>query len=69
MLLRLKVWKHWNKKCVNSKMYKILVLLGVKHSPSFCCSYIYAKHRLNHSESLSDILEARVIAIENIKGE
>lgn len=60
MLLRLKVWKHWNKKCVNSKMYKILVLLGVKYSPSFCSSYIYAKHRLDHAEAkviLDELIE------------
>ena len=69
MLLRLKVWKHWNKKCVNSKMYKLLVLLGVIQSPSFYNSYIYAKHCLDHADSLSDILEARMIAIKGIKGE
>ena len=51
MLLRLKVWKHWNKKCVNCKLYKFLVLLGIKHSPSFHCNYMTAKHKVEHNES------------------
>lgn len=67
MLLRLKVWKHWNKKCVNGKLYKFLVLLGVRRSPSFYCYYMSAKHNVKHGESLSDILHPRIIIIENIE--
>ncbi len=69
MLLRLKVWKHWNKKCVNGKLYKFLVLLGIKHSPSFYCKYMAAKHKVEHNESLSDILQSRIIALEDIEEE
>lgn len=69
MLLRLKVWKHWNKKCVNSKLYKFLVLLGIMHSPSFYCNYMAAKHKVEHDESLSDILQSRIITIEDIEEE
>lgn len=69
MLLRLKVWKHWNKKCVNSKLYKFLVLLGIMHSPSFYCNYMVAKHKVEHDESLSDILQSRIITIEDIEEE
>lgn len=57
MLLRLKVWKHWNKKCINSKLYKFLVLLGIMHSPTFYCNYMAAKYKVEHGESLSDIEE------------
>lgn len=69
MLLRLKVWKHWNKKCINSKLYKFLVLLGVRRSPSFYCYYMAAKHKVGHGESLSDIPQSRIIAIGDIEEE
>ena len=69
MLLRLKVWKHWNKKCINGKLYKFLVLLGVRRSPSFYCYYMAAKHKVKHGESLSDILQSRITTIENIEEE
>ena len=67
MLLRLKVWKHWNKKYVNGKLYKFLVLLGIKRSPSFHCNYMAAKYKVEHNESLSDILQSRIIAVEDIE--
>lgn len=67
MLLRLKVWKHWNKKCINGKLYKFLVLLGIMHSPSFYCIYVWAKYKVEHDESLSDIRQSRIITIENIE--
>lgn len=67
MLLRLKVWKHWNKKCVNGKLYKFLVLLGIKRYPSFHCNYMAAKYKVEHNESLSDILQSRIIAVEDIE--
>lgn len=67
MLLRLKVWKHWNKKCVNGKLYKFLVLLGIKRSLSFHCNYMAAKYKVEHNESLSDILQSRIIAVEDIE--
>lgn len=67
MLLRLKVWKHWNKKCINSKLYKFLVLLGVRRSPSFYCNFMAAKYKVEHDESLSDIRQLRIITIENIE--
>lgn len=67
MLLRLKVCKRWNKKCVNGKLYKFLVLLGIMHSPSFYCNYMAAKHKVEHDESLSDILQSRIITIEDIE--
>lgn len=67
MLLRLKVWKHWNKKCVNGKLYKFLVLLGIKRSPSFHCNYMAAKYKVEHNEILSDILQSRIIAVEDIE--
>lgn len=69
MLLRLKVWKHWNKKCINSKLYKFLVLLGVRRSPTFYCNYVWAKYKAEHGESLSDILQSRIIAVEDIEEE
>lgn len=69
MLLRLKVWKHWNKKCINGKLYKFLVLLGVRRSPSFYCYYMAAKHKVKYGESLSDILHPRIIPIEDIEEE
>lgn len=69
MLLRLKVWKHWNKQCINSKLYKFLVLLGIRHSPSFYCNYVWAKYKAEHGESLSDISQSRIIAIEDIEEE
>ena len=69
MLLRLKVWKHWNKKCVNGKLYKFLVLLGVRRSPSFYCNYMAAKYKVEHNKSLSDILQSRIIAVEDIEEE
>ena len=69
MLLRLKVWKHWNKKCVNGKLYKFLVLLGITHSPSFHYNYMTARHKVEHNESLSDILQSRIIAVEDIEEE
>lgn len=69
MLLRLKVWKHWNKKCVNGKLYKFLVLLGIVHSPTFYCNYMAAKCKVEHGESLSDILQSRIITIEDIEEE
>lgn len=67
MLLRLKVWKHWNKKCINGKLYKFLVLLGIMHSPSFYCIYVWAKYKVKHGESLSDVLHPRIITIEDIE--
>lgn len=69
MLLRLKVWKHWNKKCVNGKLYKFLVLMGIRYSPSFYCNYMAAKHKVEHDENLSDILQSRIITIEDIEEE
>lgn len=28
-------WKRWEKDCLNNKPYKIMVLLGLRNSPSF----------------------------------
>ena len=39
MFFRFKVWIKWSKKCINGRLYKILVLLGLRHSPSFTKNY------------------------------
>ncbi len=39
MFFRFKVWRKWSKKCINDRWYKILVLLGLRHSPSFTKNY------------------------------
>ena len=28
-------WKDWQKRCINSRFYKFLVLIGLVHSPTF----------------------------------
>jgi hypothetical protein len=33
--LRFKVWKDWYKRCLNGRVCKIMVLLGLQHSPTF----------------------------------
>lgn len=35
MKLRFNVWKDWYKRCLNGRAYKIMVLLGLRHSPTF----------------------------------
>ena len=50
MKLRFKVWKDWYKRCLDGRVYKIMVLLGLQHSPTFelnlkmaRCGKIFAK--------------------------
>lgn len=43
MRLRIKVWKDWYKHCTNGRVYKILVLFGLVHSPSFEVNFAVAK--------------------------
>lgn len=35
MIKHIKVWNKWRKKSLNSKIYKLLVLLGISRSPTF----------------------------------
>ncbi len=35
MKLRFNVWKDWYKRCLNGRAYKIMVLFGLRHSPTF----------------------------------
>ena len=35
MVQNYKKWKDWQKRCINSRFYKFLVLIGFVHSPSF----------------------------------
>lgn len=35
MKLRFNVWKDWYKGCLNGRAYKIMVLLGLRHSSTF----------------------------------
>ena len=32
---RFKLWNHWRKRSLDGKMYKVLVLFGISHSPTF----------------------------------
>lgn len=32
---RIKMWKIWNKHCMNRPFYKFLVLIGLVNSPTF----------------------------------
>lgn len=41
--LRFKVWKDWYKKCMNGRVYKFLVLFGLRKSPTFEMNYAVAK--------------------------
>lgn len=34
MKLRFNVWKDWYKRCLDGRVYKIMVLLGLRHSPN-----------------------------------
>ena len=43
--LRFKVWKDWYKKCVNGRGYKILVLFGLRKSPTFDQLYWFEKYK------------------------
>lgn len=39
IILHLKVWNHWRKHSLNSKLYKFLVLIGWTKSPTMLYSY------------------------------
>lgn len=41
--LRFKVWKDWYKKCMNVLVYKILVLFGLRKSPTFETELTFSK--------------------------
>lgn len=41
--LRFKVWKDWYKKCMNGRVYKFLVLFGLRKSPTFEMNFEVAK--------------------------
>ena len=43
--LRFKVWKDWYKKCMNGRVYKILVLFGLVNSPTFDQLYWCEKYK------------------------
>lgn len=43
MIRYFKAWKKWAKYNDNSKIYKILVLLNLRHSPSFRCQRRFNK--------------------------
>lgn len=34
-MTRFELWKDWSKHCLNHPVYKFLVLIGLKYSPSF----------------------------------
>jgi len=34
MISHIKLWNHWRKRSLDSKLYKILVLFGIFKSPS-----------------------------------
>ena len=35
IIKKYKKWKDWQKRCINSRFHKFLVLIGFVHSPSF----------------------------------
>ncbi len=39
MVKNYKKWKDWQKRCINSRFYKFLVLIGFIHSPTFEAYY------------------------------
>lgn len=45
MRFRFKVWKDWYRHCTNGRIYKILVLVGLAHSPTFNQLYSFEKYK------------------------
>lgn len=43
---RYKLWKNWCNHCSNGGLHKILVLFGIKHSPTFDC-YVTCRDEFN----------------------
>ena len=42
IILHIRLWNEWRKHCLNSKLYKFLVLIGLRQSPSmigYCIWY------------------------------
>lgn len=35
LLYRIRVWNYWRKRSLNTKLHKLLVLFGLRHSPTF----------------------------------
>ena len=35
LLDHIRIWNKWRKRNTNSKLYKFLVLVGLRHSPTF----------------------------------
>ena len=54
---RFKRWKSWKKRCMNGPAYKLLVLIGVVHSPTFDLALTEEEwRRLSKSFDRSDIV-------------
>ena len=51
MRFRFKVWKDWYKHCTKGRIYKILVLFGLAHSPSFEFRYIREEYKQKYGYS------------------
>ena len=47
MKLRFNVWKDWYKRCLDGRVYKIMVLLGLRHSPTFELNLRMARYERN----------------------
>lgn len=50
---RYKLWKNWYKHCSNGSLYKILVLFGITHSPTFEC-YVTCREELDRMKMKID---------------
>lgn len=47
MKLRFNVWKDWYKRCLDGRGYKIMVLLGLRHSHTFELNLRMARYERN----------------------
>ena len=52
MLKRFKCWNEWRKNCLNSPLYKFLVLIGFIQSPTFCM--FYPTFTVKYKEGIDD---------------
>lgn len=63
MKSRLEIWKYWCKHTQNNILYKLLVLLKLRHSPSFEFLYIRetCKEKYGYSPFAEDHIDPRLI--------
>lgn len=58
-------WKHWQKRSLNSRLHKIMVLLGLRKSSSFEMMKVGERFAENTTKIFEQFQKATILSVES----